>query len=118
MVLRYLIIQMAGTSARLSGLGGNHDTVTESASRSSCRVLDLDLGNLPFEHQPPVALCDDHILMRPLKDPRINRSSPTSRIARIRNVQNAVQLPLIYWLNRTQTAALNSTSVSPTIMAL
>ena len=75
MVLRYLIIQMAETSA--SGLGGD----TESDFRSSCRGLDLDLGNLPFEHQAPIALCDDHILIRPLQDPRLNRSS--SRIARI-----------------------------------
>ena len=57
MDLRYLIIQMAETSA--SWLGGD----TESESRSSCRVLDLDLGNLPFEHQAPIALCDDHILI-------------------------------------------------------
>ena len=75
MVLRYLIIQMAETSA--SGLGGD----TESDFRSSCRGLDLDLGNLPFEHQAPIAPCDDHILIRPLQDPRLNRSS--SRIARM-----------------------------------
>ena len=75
MVLRYLIIQMAETSA--SGLGGD----TESEPRSSCRALDLDLENLPFEHQAPIALCDDHILIRPLQDPQLNRSS--SRIARI-----------------------------------
>ena len=77
MVLRYLIIQMAETSA--SGLGG--DTELESESRSSCRVLDLDLDNLPFEHQAPIPLCDDRILIRPLQDPRLDRSSP--RIARI-----------------------------------
>ena len=77
MGLRYLIIQMAETSA--SGLGGD----TESESRSSCQVLDLDLGNCPFEHQAPIALCDDHILKMPLQDPQLNRSS--SRIARIQN---------------------------------
>ena len=81
MVLRYLIIQMAETSA--SGLGGD----TESDFRSSCRGLGLDLGNLPFEHQAPTAPLDDHILLRPLQDPRLNRSS--WRIARI---QTAVQL--------------------------
>ena len=51
MVLRYLIIQMAETSA--SGLGGD----TESESRSSRQGLDLDLGGLPFERQAPIALC-------------------------------------------------------------
>ena len=83
MVLRYLIIQMAETSA--SRLGGD----TESDFRSPCRGLDLDLGGLPFKHQAPIAraLCDDHILIRPLQDPRLNRSS--SRIARI---QTAVML--------------------------
>ena len=55
----------------------------ESESRSSCRVLDLDVGDPPFEQQAPIALCDDHILRRPLQDPRLNRSSP--RIARIQN---------------------------------
>ena len=74
-VLRYLIIQMAETSA--SGLGGD----TESEPRSSCRGLDLDLGNFPSSTSTPIAPCDDHILIRPLQDPRLNRSS--SRIARI-----------------------------------
>ena len=77
MVLCYLIIQMAETSA--SGLGGD----TKSEPRSCCRALDLDLGGLPFEHQAPITLCDDHILIRPLQDPQLNRSSP--RIARIQN---------------------------------
>ena len=82
MVLHYFIIQMAETSA--SGLGGD----TETASRSSCQVLDLDLGNLPFEHQAPIVLCDDHILIRTLQDPRLNRSS--SRRSRIARIQTAV----------------------------
>ena len=84
MVLRYLIIQMAETSA--SGFGGD----TESEPRSSCRGLGLDLGNLPFEHQAPIDPRDDHILIRPLQDPRLNRISP--RIARIQNAVNTAPL--------------------------
>ena len=51
------------------------------------RVLDRDLGNIPVEHQAPVALCDDHILIGPLQDPRLNRSS--SREVRIQNAVSA-----------------------------
>ena len=79
MVLRYLVIQILMPEMSASGLGGD----TESEPRSSCRAIDL--GNLPFEQQAPIALCDDHILIRPLQDRVLNRSS--ARIAQIQNAE-------------------------------
>ena len=83
MVSRYLDTQMAEASP--SGLGGD----TERQSRSSCGGLALDLGDLPFGYQAPIALCGDHILIRPLQDRLLNRSSPC-----IAQIQNAVGRPI------------------------
>ena len=54
----------------------------------------ISKGDLPFEHQAPVALCDENILVMPLQGRAraLNRSS--SRIAQIQNdasVQLAAQ---------------------------
>ena len=51
MLARNLVIQMAGISA--SGLGGE----TESEYQSFSQVVGLDLGNLPLNHQAPIAVC-------------------------------------------------------------
>ena len=58
---------------------------TECESRSSCRALVLDLENLAFEPQASIALCDGHILRRPLQDGVLNYNRSSPRIAQIQN---------------------------------
>ena len=52
MVLRYLVIQMAEISA--SGLGGDTESVYRSCSQVDIAVV-ANLGNLPLDHQAPIA---------------------------------------------------------------